>query len=122
MEKSKLHNPVSLRGTAGLALFLVIVNLVALTALFVAWPGMEDLITKMPPLPDEIRYLVISLVGGLFGTSVLLLVSFATFVAEQRLKKKMISLYILQDDPSGFFTGQIDDVRIFNQTLTVEEI
>lgn len=85
MNNSTPAQPMSRVGRVFLGSYLILLNIGALIALFVVWAGSSQLIPNLPTIPQEIRYLLIALIGGTLGTSVTVLTSFATFVGQRSL-------------------------------------
>jgi hypothetical protein len=89
--------PLSMRRSLILLLgaYLIGLNLLCLALVFMVWPGMKEMLPRfsLNP-PDEIRLMLISTVAGALGSSVVLLLSFVSYVGNRRLLSSWAWWYV----------------------------
>lgn len=91
---------LSLAAQSGVAIYLVGVNALALVAMLLVWPADGEGEPSFLATSADLQYLLISILGGALGTSVVLLMSFATYAGHQALVASWNWWYLLRP-----FTG-----------------
>ncbi len=75
-----------------LGLYLIILNIGALLALFWVWPETSG----QAVVSVEVGYLIISIIGGMLGTSIAVLTSFTTYIGNQRFVASWSWWYVVR--------------------------
>jgi len=83
-------------GTLILGLYLVALNIGALFALFWMWPASGNEAVTQPVVDAEVEYFIIAITGGMLGTSIAVLTSFATYVGSGGLIASWSWWYIVR--------------------------
>jgi hypothetical protein len=78
-----------------LAIYLVGLNLVLLTVLFIIWPGVEKLFPNLVQFPDDIRLLIISAVSAALGSTISSLNSFVWYWGNGKLIRNLGFGYVV---------------------------